>query len=261
MVYDDEQANLPILARQSGFARLEAGHSVLLFDCGTPPPLAGARRAHASCLAFEWSHGQDKIITNSPMVGIGRATQGSDHRQTTAHSTLSMGNASSALFLNDQPDSPLLAAGLAVVYDRDKETSDQALLARHTGYRRRFGIDHERHVCLSDNGRVLEGRDRLLLKSGTLAKNVRVPYTIHFQLQPGLAVRRESATRLRLSSASHVIIFEAENGRLDLIDWQERPGFRGPAHALQIAITSTPAEDAQVNWRFIIHSADGSARP
>lgn len=251
--YDTERGLLPILARESGYARLEADQSVVLFDLGDVPPLKAARNAHASCLSFEWSYGITKIITNDPDPGIRANVHAIDRRRTSAHSTLSVEGVSSALFSSDQAQSPLLSSGLSVVYDRDEDASDRALLARHTGYRRRFGLDHERYISVSENGRVLEGRDRLLLKSGVLAKTVRSPYAVHFHLQSGITVQQDGAQRCKLRVAGHHITFEIDGGTLELEDWVDRPGYRGPARAKQLVVTSTPAEVAELNWRFVVH--------
>ena len=250
--YDTERGRLPVLARESGYCRLEAGPSVLLMDCGGPPPASAGARAHASCLAIEWSYGPEKIITNSPPAWHGRFSNHQDHRRTMAHSTVSVDNSSSVPFASPEVDSPLLNGSLAVVYDKDEEASDRALLARHTGYRKRFGLDHERYVALSENGRALEGRDRLLLKSGTLAKTVRTPYAVHFHLEPGIKVQQLGPTSCLLTTAMRTITFEVDQGRMQVIDPASARGGRGPARSIEIEISATPAELAEVNWRFTV---------
>ena len=251
--YDTERGRLPVLARQSGYCRLEAGPAVLLMDCGTPPPVGAGSRAHASCLAIEWSFGPEKIITGSPPVWHGRFAQTQDHRHTMAHSTVSVDGASSVPFATPEVDSPLVPGGLQVVYDRDEEAADRTILARHTGYRKRHGVDHERYVALSENGRTLEGRDRLLLRSGAPARTVRVPYTVHFHIEPGVRVQALGPARCRLVTAMRTLTFEVDQGRMQLIDPAEGRQARGPLRSVEIAVTSTPAEDAEITWRFTVH--------
>lgn len=260
LTHDIERGALPVLARQSGYARLEAAQSLLLVDCGEVPPLAAAGDAHASCLAFEWSHKGSKIITNNPETGYrghnGDQT-GIERRRTSAHSTLSVDGTSSALFAEDAEATPLVSNGLNVVYDRDENASTRALIARHTGYRKRFGIDHERMVALSENGHMLEGRDRLQLSSGALARTARAPYALHFHVQPGATIRREGDRRLSLFIKGHTISFEVDGGEVAIVDRLDRPGYRGPARSKQITVTSTAAQHAELNWRFIVQPNDG----
>jgi uncharacterized heparinase superfamily protein len=253
--HDIERGPLPVLARQSGYARLEASRSLVLVECGEVPPPAAASDAHASCLAFEWSHDHRKIITNSPQLPLashqGHET-GIEQRRTAAHSTLSIDGASSALFAEDAEAAPLVSNGLNVVYDRDENASTRALVARHTGYRKRFGVDHERMLSLSQNGLMLEGRDRLRLSSGALARTARAPYTLHFHVQQGAAIHREGDRRLSIYLNGRTISFEVDGGELTVEDRLDRPGYRGPARSKQITVSSTAAQHAEINWRFIV---------
>ncbi|MBV8397627.1 MAG: heparinase II/III family protein, partial [Acetobacteraceae bacterium] len=54
----------PSSLSDAGFQRLQAGRSVLIVDCGAPPPLGVDRLAHAGTLAFELSIGRDRLIVN-----------------------------------------------------------------------------------------------------------------------------------------------------------------------------------------------------
>lgn len=261
LTHDIERGSLPVLARQSGYARLEAAHSVVLQDCGEVPPMAAASDAHASCLAFEWSYSGTKIITNNPDHGYSsysNSDTGIERRRTAAHSTLSVDGVSSALFAEDAEATPLVSNGLNVVYDRDEHASTRALVARHTGYRKRFGVDHERMISLSENGHMLEGRDRLLLSNGALARTARAPYTLHFHLQPGAVIQRDNERRLILMINGHAISFEADGGQIAVEDRLDRPGYRGPARSKQITVTSSAAQHAEINWRFIVQPTDSS---
>lgn len=259
--HEIDRGPLPVVARQSGYARLESSRSAVLVDCGEVPPLAAASDAHASCLAFEWSHDGAKIITNTPDIGLGghgSGNTGIERRRTAAHSTMSVDAVSSALFAEDAEATPLVSNGLNVVYDRDEGASARVLVARHTGYRKRFGVDHERMIALSENGHMLEGRDRLQLSSGALARTARAPYTLHFHVQPGADIKRENDRRLLLTISGHSISFEVDGGDVVVEDRLERPGYRGPARSKQITVTTTAAQHSELNWRFIVQPAEVS---
>src|SRR3546814_7420827 len=49
-------------APASGFQRLQAGRTLVLVDCGRPPPPGYDRLAHAGTLSFEMSVGRERLI-------------------------------------------------------------------------------------------------------------------------------------------------------------------------------------------------------
>src|SRR3546814_8791561 len=66
-------------APSSGFQRLQSGRTLVLVDCGRPPPPGYDRLAHAGTLSFEMSVGRERLIVNCGAQGgtqsgeIGRA--------------------------------------------------------------------------------------------------------------------------------------------------------------------------------------------
>ena len=54
----------PSALTDGGFQRLQAGRSVLIVDCGAPPPPGVDRYAHAGTLSMELSVGRDRMIVN-----------------------------------------------------------------------------------------------------------------------------------------------------------------------------------------------------
>ena len=54
----------PVALPDGGFQRLQAGRSVLIVDCGVPPPPGLDRYAHAGTLSMELSVGRDRMIVN-----------------------------------------------------------------------------------------------------------------------------------------------------------------------------------------------------
>jgi uncharacterized heparinase superfamily protein len=257
LFFDTERGPLPILAPDSGYARLEAPDCVVLMDCGIAPPPDASRQAHASTLAFEWSFDATKIITSAPEIGYSVDADLLDQRRTTAQSTLSVGGVSSATFPDSRPDSVMIADGLGVTAEKSQEAPTRSLRARHTGYRQKFGVDHARSITLSDNGRVIEGLDQLLLPSGALASNNRSPFALAFQLQPGARVRSEGDRRLRITLRHHTIMFEAEAGTVSVVDPTDRPTYRGPSRARRIVVDGPVSGPAEVHWRFIVQLGGG----
>ncbi len=261
LFFDTERGPLPILAQQSGYARLEAPDSVLLIDCGGAPPLEASRQAHASTLAFEWSYAATKIITNAPEIGYSVDADLLDQRRTTAHSTLCVGGVSSATFPDAHADSVLVANGLAIATEKSADAPTRSFRARHTGYRQKFGVDHARSLTVSDNGRVIEGHDQLVFASGALASTNRNPFTLAFQLQPGARVRSEGDRRMRIVMRHHTIMFEIDSGTAKIVDPTDRPTYRGPSRARRILVEGPVGGPAEVHWRFIVQMGGGFDAP
>ena len=251
LFYDVQRDHSPVFSAQTGYARLEAPGSVLLMDCGGSPPPAASRQAHASALAFEWTYKATKIITSAPEIGYTVDVNIAEQRQTTAHSTLNVNGASSAEFAGTAEDAELIAGGLTVQVQKPANDAARSIAARHTGYRRRFGVDHVRTLTLSENGRMVEGIDHLTLVSGDVAPAGRNPFALHFQLQPGTYVQQEGGRRLRLSVRNQTIVFEADAGTVSIEDPTNRSGYRGPARAKRIIVSGPSEGRAEISWRFI----------
>jgi uncharacterized heparinase superfamily protein len=177
-------------ARQWGYQRISAGRSVLQFDAAPPPLARHTRFGCASTLAFELSHGLQRLIVNcggaafaGGMVPV-RIDQGL--RATAAHSTLVLGEANStSVLINGK-----LGSGVGEVeVDRRLVESGPAtatrLEASHDGYAHRFGLIHRRILILRDDGTELRGED-LLVPSGRRAKRGKIPYAIRFHLGLGI---------------------------------------------------------------------------
>lgn len=193
-------------ARQWGYQRVVANASgrasgqraVLQFDTSPPPLARHARTGCASTLAFEFSHGDYRLIGNCGGAGFAggqvptRIEQGL--RGTAAHSTLVLGEANStAVLINGK-----LGMGVGEVeVDRRTISLDRGpssgngmatrIEASHDGYAQRFGLVHRRILILRDDGSELRGED-LLVPSGRGGKRGKVPYAIRFHLGPQVSV-------------------------------------------------------------------------
>jgi uncharacterized heparinase superfamily protein len=162
---------------------------VLLFDAAPPPLQRHARYGCASTLAFEFSHGGQRLIVNcggaasaGGLVPV-RLEQGL--RATAAHSTLVLDDANStAVLINGR-----IGSGVSEV-DVDRRTLEgdrgggaTRLEASHNGYAARYGLTHRRILILRDDGTELRGED-LLVPAGRKAKRGKVGYAIRFHLGP-----------------------------------------------------------------------------
>ena len=177
-------------ARQWGYQRIAARRSILLFDAAPPPLARHARDGCASTLAFEFSHGADRIIVNcgggacaGGLIPV-RLAQGL--RATAAHSTLTIDDFNStAVLINGK-----LGSGVSEV-DMDRRAlggegpgqGATRVEASHNGYVGRYGLTHRRILILRDDGTELRGED-CLVPSGRRGKRGMIAVALRFHLGP-----------------------------------------------------------------------------
>lgn len=177
-------------ARHWGYQRIRTRDAVLVMDAAPPPRPRHARHACASTLAFEFSHGSQRIVVNcggAEWAGAlvpARIEQGL--RGTSAHSTLVLDDTNStAIMLHGQ-----IGKGVEEV-DFSRDTVEQKgrratrLEAAHNGYTARFGLIHRRILMLGDEGMELRGED-VLEPSGRKGKRGKIGFAIRFHLGHGV---------------------------------------------------------------------------
>jgi uncharacterized heparinase superfamily protein len=149
----------PARAPQTGYERLQAGRSLVLFDCGSAPPAPFDSDAHAGALAFEFSHGRERLVVNCGAYFGSDAHWRAAMRATAAHSTLIAADTASATIGHDghfttRPD---------VKAQRNEQDGNVWVGASHSGYVPNFGLRHERELYLAADGDDLRGEDRLVV--------------------------------------------------------------------------------------------------
>jgi uncharacterized heparinase superfamily protein len=231
---------MPREAPESGFQRLVANRTLVLVDCGPPPPAGFDGHAHAGTLAFEMSIGRERLIVNCGAFP-GRGSWWAAQRSTAAHSALVVDETNSSVF---SPSEGLLRGPRQVPCQRDEAEGNLWLEANHDGYLVPFGLVHHRRLYLSAGGEDLRGEDRL---TGTGKR----PFVIRFHLHPQVSasmVQNGQAVLLRLASGAGWRL-RATGGELSLAD-SVYLGRRGEIRRTQqIVIAGTKAdEEAVVKW-------------
>lgn len=221
-----------------GFHRLQAGRSVLIMDCGAPPPARLDRFAHAGTLAFELSIGRERLIVN---CGAAPASGGEWHdacRATAAHSTLVIADTSSAELRSDglgrRPE--------RVEVQRQEANGAHWLDASHDGWLRPFGAIHRRRLYMAESGEDIRGEDAVEAATPQ-------PYAVRFHLHPGVdaSLQRDGeAVLLRLPSGSGWRL-RADGARMAL----EESIYLGgpePRRSEQVVLTGYADGPQQVKW-------------
>ncbi|MGX7896284.1 heparinase II/III family protein [Tsuneonella sp. HG222] len=228
-------------ARQWGYQRVAAGKAVLVLDAAPPPLARHTRHGCASTLAFEFSHGANRLIVNCGGAASAgglvpmRIEQGL--RATAAHSTLVLGETNStSVLINGK-----LGTGVTEVEvdRRMAETASAAatrIEASHDGYVSRHGLVHRRILILRDDGSELRGED-LLVPAGK-AKRGKIAYAIRFHLGPSVdasLTENGRGAHLALADGSYWQ-FLAPGGRLSLDEsiWVDGDGRPVPVQQLVI---------------------------
>ncbi|MCB2065894.1 MAG: heparinase II/III family protein [Erythrobacter sp.] len=225
-----------------GYQRLTARKATLILD-GSPPPFGKhARHGCASTLAFEFSHGDNRLIVNCGGAALAggqvpvRVEQGL--RATAAHSTLVLGDANSTAVLIDGK----LGAGVgAVEVDTRQVKLENGTATRletsHDGYASRFGLIHRRILMLRDDGQELRGED-VLVPSGSKGKRGKVPFAIRFHLgrhvEATLGEGKRSASLLLPDGSLWQFATGAESLAIDESMWVDGNGRPHPVQQLVI---------------------------
>ena len=223
---------------EGGFQRLQAGRTVLVVDCGRPPPPGVDRLAHAGTLSFELSVGRERVIVNCGAAPAAGPLWRDASRATAAHSTLTVADTNS---------SELKATGIGrqpekVETQRQEANGAHWLEASHDGYKKPFGAIHRRRLYLAESGDDIRGEDAIEAPTAQ-------PYTLRFHLHPSVNASLQQdgeAVLLRLPSGMGWRL-RAEGARMTL----EESIYLGgpePKRTEQIVLTGYPDGPQQVKW-------------
>ena len=178
LIKSDARGRAPRRLPQTGFERLLSGRQLIIVDTGAQPPIGFDTHAHAGTLSFEFSIGQERLITNCGAMSPSNKVWEMVQRTTAAHSTLSINDRNSCELL---PKGGLGQRRPNVSCKRSDNENFFKFIARHDGYHSISGITHIREIKLSKKTEMLMGLDRL-------EGNDTRTYNIRFHLHPDVSV-------------------------------------------------------------------------
>jgi uncharacterized heparinase superfamily protein len=262
--YDHAKAQPIQHAPHSGYERLQSAGALVIADVGAPPPLAQSGEAHAGCLSFEFSSDVHQIVVNcgtprGPTEPVAQLA-----RSTAAHSTAVVSDLSSCQFLRPEgwplqrriagwlmrQMGPVILSGPHEVVSRRGE-SDGALIlsARHDGYRKPFGIVHERRWNLSAGGERLDGEDLFTReREGAAPAAMTLRFHLHPTVRPKLV--QNARVVMLVLPRQEVWQFEAEGHAAAIEESIYFAASDGRRRTEQIVVALDPGSAHRVPWRF-----------
>lgn len=247
------QAQSPARARTScitgGYGRLVSGRSIVVADSGLVPAPQFARQAHASALAFEFSHGRDLIVCNCGPAPAELEGSALLFRQGIAHSAPTI----NALSAADIPTSGPLA-GRLVQHGRPAEMqadpAEASLSIRCHGYADRFGVVVDRRLTLLAEGKTLVGQDRMTPVSP--GAKVSGAAAIRFHLAAGTEVtRQDDLLRIKVPSGA-VWTFLWEGAEMRLEDSVRQSAYFAFHRTRQIVLDALVIDAGEISWIFTL---------
>lgn len=244
------QAQSAARARQTGtaggYGRLIAGRSIVVADSGLVADPEFTAHAHASALAFEFSHGRDLVVCN-----CGPAPSDYDDallfRQGIAHSAPTINALSAAAIA---PSGPL--AGRLLPLGRPSEiearSADDTLIITAHGYAERFGVTLERHLTLLAEGKTLVGQDRFVRHRNRVSGAAAIRFHLAHQTEVQVT---DDLVRLRLNSGA-VWTFLWEGADMRVEDSVRQSAYFGFHRTKQLVLETLVADANEVSWIFTL---------
>jgi uncharacterized heparinase superfamily protein len=256
LAYDDARAQPLTNAPYSGYQRVEAADSVLIVDTGRVPPSVFSQSAHAGCLSFELSVGNQKLVVNCGAPHRHRTNARELARTTAAHSTLIVADTSACRFAGSQGiegwfKGQILAGPKRIAIERQQLPERIRLRLAHDGYASRFGLVHERRLTLASNGSRLDGEDRLrpAVRGASLGAH---PYALRFHIHSAIQLQSaadERAVILTLPDSS-CWLFSTQGAQIAIEESIYFAAANGPHACEQIVIYGDTQKDARIAWSF-----------
>jgi len=258
LAYDDARGQPLSNAPHSGYQRMEAAQTALIVDTGRPPPVALSQEAHAGCLAFELSWKQHRLVVNCGLPAVNRETWRQVARATSAHSTVTVHEQSSCLFLQASSfrqmlgGVPILAGPRDVRTARDEQDGAVVLRASHDGYTAEAGLIHTRALRLSADGRALDGEDSFSAAGQGDIPAATDDYAVRFHLHPSIKASRLSDGRgvILLLPDKEVWTFATMADAVQLEESVYLSSTEGPRRTVQIVVYGNARGVPAVRWSF-----------
>jgi uncharacterized heparinase superfamily protein len=259
LAYDDARGTPVSNAPHSGYQRIDCGDAALVLDSGRPPPLAVSQEAHASCLSFEFSWRQHRLVVNCGLPAVNRENWRQVARATAAHSTVTFNDRSSCRFLEATSlrkllfGIPIISGPHNVRVERGTEAGAVWLRASHDGYGPDCGIIHTRTLRVAADGLALDGEDSFTPAGGdSLPPRAQDEFAIRFHLHPQVKASRraDGYGAILLLPDRGLWTFNTYGETVEIEESVFLSGQDGPRRTVQIVIYGHARSPDRVRWSF-----------
>jgi uncharacterized heparinase superfamily protein len=266
LAYDDARGAPLSNAPHSGYQRAEAGEMLLLLDAGAPPPINVSQEAHAGSLAFEMSHGLQRIIVNCGLPGTNKEAWRLVARATAAHSTVVFNDTSSARFLESGSfkrllGTPIVSGPKDIQVSREERGDAIILRSSHDGYADRFKVVHQRALKLALDGHRLDGEELFVSTDGDMIpQDIADEFAVRFHLHPSVKANKltDGHSVMLVLPNRAAWTFNGYEDRVEIEESVYLPGSDGPRRTVQIVIYGRARKILRIHWSLSLATA-GSA--
>ncbi len=209
---------------QTGFERISAGKSLLMVDCAAP-------------LAFEFSHGRERIFVNC----------GSHPTDADWQSALRGAPAFNTLTIDDRGPSEVRRSKPVQAERRDKD-GHSSLEVWHEGYKAFCGVVHRRALSLDEKGFELCGQEILTCPKG-LMRSHRVLARFHIHPRVLISLVQDGTQALLRLKSGFGFRFKADGAQLSLENSIYLGSGVRPLKTKQIVLRALMEEDSlEIGW-------------
>ena len=237
-------------APYAGYQRLAVANALAIIDTGQPAPFAASGQALAGCMAFELSHGRQRLFVNCGSPRASGRMIPLPLRATAAHTAATLGEASSCRFISRGTETRIADGPRKVTVARAQDAGGVTLTASHDGYHAQTGAIIHRMIGIDADGDSFTGSDRVDFgdartppggSAGALIARFHLHTSVTPDLQPDhLSLRTERGGLWHFtSSGAHLALDESIYCA----------GIEGPRRTWQIVLTATDSS-AGMAWRL-----------
>ena len=219
-------------------------------------------------LAFEMSHGLQRIIVNCGLPGTNKEAWRQVARATAAHSTVVFNDTSSARFLESGSfkrllGTPIVSGPKDIQVSREERGDAIILRASHDGYADRFKVVHQRALKLALDGHRLDGEELFVSTDGDMIpQDIADEFAVRFHLHPSV-----KANKLTDGHGAMLVLpnraawtFNGYEDRVEIEESVYLPGSDGPRRTVQIVIYGRARKILRIHWSLSLATAGSAGR-
>ncbi len=184
----------------SGYALLKSKDVSIIMDVGNPPEKKFSQNYQSGALSFEIIYLGKKVICNSGYFQNTKHQLNDISRSTATHSTLILDNMSICRFKKNKKGNSIIEKNFRILNKKIIFEKDfWSLQGSHDGYRKKYGIIHDREIQFYPEANKIIGKDKIINDK----KFKKCNFEVRFHLLP--------ETKITKTQDGKAILIELEN--------------------------------------------------